>query len=50
MTERSTTQQKYGQTITKFKPKLLLFNGNPWYVLLKEYRKLDVFMWVDNLQ
>ncbi|CAN5357058.1 hypothetical protein BH18THE2_BH18THE2_43890 [soil metagenome] len=36
--------------IIKFKPKLLLFNGNPWYVLLKEYHKHDVFMWVDNLQ
>lgn len=34
--------------ITKFKPKLLLFNGNPWYVLLikhnivREYHKAQV--------
>jgi hypothetical protein len=34
--------------ITKFKPKLLLFNGNPWYVLLikhnvvREYHKVQV--------
>jgi len=34
--------------ITKFKPKLLLFNGNPWYVLLikhnlvRKYHKVQV--------
>jgi hypothetical protein len=34
--------------ITKFKPKLLLFNGNPWYVLLikhnvvREYLKVQI--------
>jgi uncharacterized pyridoxamine 5'-phosphate oxidase family protein len=34
--------------ITKFNPKLLLFNGNPWYVLLikhkfiREYHKVQI--------
>ena len=34
--------------ITKFNPKLLLFNGNPWYLLLikhnliREYNKIQV--------
>jgi hypothetical protein len=34
--------------ITKFRPKLLLFNGNPWYVLLikhnlvAQYQKVQV--------
>jgi hypothetical protein len=29
--------------ITKFKPKMLLFNGNPWYVLLIKHDLVERF-------